>query len=357
MPFRRRPGPASSTTDSALAAADDLVGEGRVGDAIGVLTEANRARRDRRLERRLVELRSDAFIAMTFPDTPPSWPAVVPDLFPGTQIPEIPAAELTVERLRSAIEHHGSLLVRGLIGPERVEAMVDHIERALAAYDVRAGTGPRTDVDGWYEPFERGSVTDRQKQAMRSRGSVLTVESPPALFDLVETFEDTGISRLAHDYFGEAPMLLAKKATLRRVGHEGTSGGWHQDGAFMGVDIRSLNVWIALSHCGDTAPGLDIVGRRLTELVQTGDGAFAAWATDPTAAEEAAAGVLVRPLFEPGDALLFDHLNLHRTAIDAGMEHDRYAIETWLFSPSTYDGMAASVGEGYTPRDQTPIVL
>ena len=222
---------------------------------------------------------------------------------------------------------------------------------------MRAGTDPRTDVDGWYEPFDRSSVTDRQKQAMRLRGSVLTVESPPALFDLVQTFEDAGVCQLARDYFGEAPMLLAKKATLRRVGHEGTSGGWHQDGAFMGVDIRSLNIWIALSHCGDTAPGLDIVGRRLTQLVQTGDGAFAAWATDPDAAEEAAAGVLVRPVFEPGDALLFDHMNLHRTAIDPGMEHDRYAIETWLFSPSTYDGMTATVDEGYTPRDQTPIVL
>ena len=155
------------------------------------------------------------------------------------------------------------------------------------------------------------------------------------MFDLVETFEAAGVCRLVRDFFGEPPMLLARKGTLRRISHEGTSGGWHQDGAFMGVDIRSLNVWLALTHCGDTAPGLDIVGRRLTDLVPTGDGAFAPWAANPDAAEQTAAGDLVRPIFDAGDTLIFDHLNLHRTTIDPGMDRDRYTIETWLFSPST----------------------
>ena len=49
----------------------------------------------------------------------------------------------------------------------------------------------------------------------------------------------------------------------------------------MGVGIRSLNIWLALTHCGDDAPGLDVVARRLTELVPTGEGAFA-WAASPT---------------------------------------------------------------------------
>ncbi len=65
----------------------------------------------------------------------------------------------------------------------------------------------------------------------------------------------------------------------------------------------------------------------------------------------------MRPVFEAGDALIFDHLNLHRTAIDPGMEHDRHAIETWLFSPSTYGAMTTDVEEGYSPRDQIPVVF
>jgi hypothetical protein len=191
---------------------------------------------------------------------------------------------------------------------------------------------------------------------MRRRGSVLTVECPPTMFDLVEVFDEVNLSALAREYFGEAPMLLARKGTLRRISHEGNTGGWHQDGAFMGLDVRSLNIWLALTHCGDDAPGLDIVARRLTELVETAEGAFA-WATSPDAAEAIAAGAVVRRVFEAGDALIFDHFNLHRTAIAPAMERDRHAIETWLFSPSTYDAMTTPVDDGYSPRDQIPIVF
>ena len=38
--------------------------------------------------------------------------------------------------------------------------------------------------------------------------------------------------------------------------------------------------------------------------------------------------------FRAGDALLFDHLLLHRTAVGPGMTRERYAMETWLFAPS-----------------------
>jgi hypothetical protein len=351
VPWRR------NGSEGAAAAAERLVAEGRIPDAIEFLSEANRARRDRAIERRLVQLRSDAFLGASWSNQRPAWPESVPDLFPGVAVPELTGLDLSVECLRSAMRHHGVLLVRGLLDREHVDVLIDDVERALAAYDARTDGVKQADVDGWYEPFERGGVTAKQKQAMRKRGSLLTVESPPTMFDLLETFDEVGVSRLVREYFGEQPTLLARKGTLRRISHGGNTGGWHQDGAFMGADIRSLNIWLALSHCGDDAPGLDIVARRLTGLVQVGDGAFAEWAASPDAAEDAAAGALVRPIFDAGDALIFDHLNLHRTAIDPGMDHDRYAIETWLFSPSTYEGMTAGVEDGYSPRDQIPILL
>ena len=34
--------------------------------------------------------------------------------------------------------------------------------------------------------------------------------------------------------------------------------------------VRSLDLWLSLSHCGDEAPGIDLVPRRLDELVPTG---------------------------------------------------------------------------------------
>src|SRR5262249_14425439 len=107
----------------------------------------------------------------------------------------------------------------------------------------------------------------------------------------------------------------------------------------------------------DSAPGLDIVGRRLDGLVQSGEGAFADWGVKPQVAEQVARGSIVRPIFEPGDALLLDHLTLHRTAVDTGMQNNRQAVETWLFAPSTYDAMATTGEQRYDPRDQLPILL
>ena len=64
------------------------------------------------------------------------------------------------------------------------------------------------------------------------------------------------------------------------------------------------------------------------------------------AGERVADGVaVVRPEFEAGDALLFDHLFLHRTAVAPGMSLERHAMETWFFAPSAY------------PKGQIPLAL
>jgi hypothetical protein len=147
------------------------------------------------------------------------------------------------------------------------------------------------------------------------------------------------------DYLSEAPTISVQKCTLRRVDPD-AGHGWHQDGAFMG-NVRALNVWLSLSRCGDESPGLDIVPRRLDHIVPTGtQGAIFEWSVSPQVAEEAAgdAGIL-RPIFEPGDVLLFDELFLHSTAAEPEMEKSRFAIESWFFgssaSPEDYAPIAA----------------
>ena len=146
-------------------------------------------------------------------------------------------------------------------------------------------------------------------------------------------------------YLGEPPVISVQKCTLRKVDPD-AGRGWHQDGAFMG-DVRALNVWLSLSRCGDEAPGMDIVPRRLDDIVPTGtEGAIFDWSVSPQVAEEAAgdAGVL-RPIFEPGDVLLFDELFLHSTAAEPVDEEEPLAIESWFFgasaSPAEYSPLAA----------------
>jgi hypothetical protein len=161
-------------------------------------------------------------------------------------------------------------------------------------------------------------------------------------FDLIGLYETTGLGALIGGYLGEPPALSADKTTLRKASAS-EPGGWHQDGKFLG-DVNSLNLWLSLSHCGDTAPGLDLVPRRLTEIVDAGvgpGGLEAITVPHERALELAGELGVARPIFEPGDAIFFDHLNLHRTASDPSMSGTRYAVESWFFGPSAFP-------EGYT---------
>jgi hypothetical protein len=343
--------------EEALARADELFDRGAMLEAIELLTAVNRERPDHRIARRLVTMRFDAFQRTEWPEVSPAMPDGVDDLFPESVIPEVARADLDVERVRSALLNHGSLIVRGLIDADGVARLTADIDRALEGYDAWfAGKGLATAAP-WFEPFAH-EPKKVERKFRRDVGGVLAVDSPPSLCDVIDAFDAAGIRRVVTDFFGEQPALLAKKWTLRRVPHDTGDSGWHQDGSFMGGDIRSLNVWVALSHCGDDAPGLDVVGRRLPDLVPTGTkGAWLDWNVSPLMVDEVAPGAVVRPIFEPGDALIFDHFNLHRTAADAGMTNDRYAIEAWFLAPSTYALMMAGADvDGAPPRDQLPMI-
>jgi hypothetical protein len=176
---------------------------------------------------------------------------------------------------------------------------------------------------------------------------VFAGDSPRLLFDLLEVVGEAGVPDLVAAHLGEPPALSVKKTTLRRVTKEKSNAAWHQDGAFMGTDIRTVNLWLALSHCGDDAPGLDILPRRLDHIVETGTpGAVFDWSASPDMVERAAGETPVcRPIFEPGDALLFDHLFMHRTAASPHMTRDRHGVEMWFFAPSMY------------PPSQIPLVV
>jgi hypothetical protein len=171
-------------------------------------------------------------------------------------------------------------------------------------------------------------------------------DSPRNLADVVSMIRSKGVDRVIEGYFGERPALSIGKSTLRRVPPREDSYDWHQDGAFLGESIRTVNFWLCLSHCGD-ASGLGMVPRRLQYIVETGThGAHFEWSVGHDLAVELAEG---RPIesavYRPGDAVFFDQMNLHRTEGRPGLTKDRYAIESWFFAPSTY------------PMDWGPLVI
>jgi hypothetical protein len=327
-------------TESALRTADELETEGRGFEAVEMLMEANRRHRDPELERVLVSTRHAALVDAEPGPGLDTWPRELPDPFPDvTGPPAIELAELNGEVLGGAIVNHGCLIVRGLASREEADDLSRSIDRAFDACDARNSGTPLEETAPWFVPFNprpEYPLTVGERWWVRNGGGVWTADSPRLMFEVLDLLERKGLREALTDYLGERPGLSVKKCTLRRVPVD-TGTDWHQDGAFLGPGIRTVNVWLALTDCGEDAPGLDLVPRRL-DLVETGtEGAQFDWSVGPGVVERVAgdAGV-VRPLFRAGDALLFDERHLHRTGVSPGMTIERYAIETWFFAPSHY---------------------
>jgi hypothetical protein len=210
------------------------------------------------------------------------------------------------------------------------------IDRALAGYDACADDPSKSTSSFCFFPPDRDYETRKWN---REGGGVFVLDSPSGFFDVLEVFDACGIRQLVTEYLGERPAVLAKKWTFRCVAPSGDPD-WHQDGAFMGENIRAINVWLSLSRCGQDAPGLDLVPRRLNHVVGTGtDGARFDWTVGPDLVQRLCGDSVARPSFEPGDALLFDHYLLHRTGVHPGMTRSRYAIEAWFAASSSYPSL------------------
>ena len=113
---------------------------------------------------------------------------------------------------------------------------------------------------------------------------------------------------------------------------------WHQDGG-LGFDylvhanaplppdalLRMATCWIALTACGVTAPGLELVTRRLGALLPVGE------LSDVRIGARFAANHLWRPALGAGDALVFGGDIVHRTHVTPAMTDDRTSIELRFF--------------------------
>jgi hypothetical protein len=329
-----------------LEHAEKLVAAGDFRQAIDYATAANRNLRAPELERRLMVWRANAYPSVQHETGATPWPQQFADPFPGQSgPPEIDAADLTVERMGGAFQHHGSLLVRGMIASHEAEHLRTGIDRAMRARDAFQSGTPVEELDAWYAetPLDTPTATARGWV-----GSLWTADSPRMMYEVLELYERHGLTAVISGYLRESLMLSIGKSTLRRVDPGGGEHDWHQDGAFLGKDVRTVNVWLSLSDCGVDAPGIDVVAQRLPGVVETGShGAIFDWSVGRGVVEglKQEGARVVCPVFRPGDVMLFDQLMLHRTAVRPEMTKSRYAIESWYFTPSTF------------PMDQGPLLV
>jgi hypothetical protein len=338
---------APAALEQILEHAEKLVMAGDFRQAIDYGTAANRRLRAPELERRLMVWRANAFFTMDREAGALVWPPNFEDPFPDQRgVPEIDASALTVEIMGGAFQHHGALLVRGVITEAEAEYLRNGIDRALEAREAFKAGSPVEVLGAWYAETP---LNTKVGMARGWDGILWTADSPRLMYEQLELYEHCGLNDVIAGYLGESLTLSIGKSTLRRLG-AGKTGphDWHQDGAFLGADVRTVNVWLSLSDCGEDAPGLDIVAQRMSGVVETGSrGAAFHWSVGRAVVEdlEREGANIVSPVFRPGDMMLFDQLMLHRTGWRPEMTKNRWAIESWYFAPSTF------------PLDQGPLMV
>lgn len=263
---------------------------------------------------------------------------------PG-EVPETTLAEATPERVRGALLRNGCLLIRNVIPRQDAEDLASDIEQA---YQIRAELSEGASngsAKGWYEEFAPDTpyISTVNREWIGGGGGLLAADSPVMHAKMLAAFSNAGLNDLIAGYLGESAAISDQKCTLRKT-PPGSGRGWHQDGSFMG-EVKALNVWVALTHCGDTAPGMEMVPKRVDEILPSGtEGTEISIQIHEDIVRSAAgdAGISC-PIFEPGDVLLFDEMFLHTTAAEPDMPNTRYAIESWFFGASAF------------PEDYVPI--
>lgn len=300
------------------------------------ITSRNRTRDQSRFSGRIEKCRD-----LDFDPAPLATPASPSDAGPQLcdGLPEVHASALDTAGLKTALAAQGALIVRKLL-PVRViptlRTAIDEVTEACS----RTGAAARDQQHScYYDPPEilrevmQGPELGRSRAFHRDSGSAMCAEAPCVAETLLALYGALGLKALVEGYLDEPACLSVKKWVLRKTRLPVQEAGWHQDGAFMGADINSLNLWIPLSRCGgDTgAPGMDVIPLRLHEIVAA-EGATFDWSVDPRRVQRGFRGAApISPVFEPGDALFFDHFFLHRTQYRQQFERPRYAIETWFF--------------------------
>ena len=263
-------------------------------------------------------------------------------------LPELAPADLTPELLRAGILRDGCVLVRGLVERERALrfARADRplVRRARAGDP--GGGAPRPATTRSSRRTRRSSPR-RGATGSRQGGGVLAVDAP-----LLSCRDDRAV-RGRRRAGGSSRATSASPAVIslrrRRCARPTPAvGGRLAPGRRVhgrGALAQPVAVALALRRRGARASTSSRAAS--TTLVDDADrrGACSTTRSRSRKAEEAAGDrPIVRPIFEPGDALLFDELFLHQTGSDPSMPNPRFAIESWFFGASGLPARVRAAG-------------
>lgn len=239
-------------------------------------------------------------------------------------------------RLATLLERHGVAIVRGAYSQQDCDELVARLDHNLAhAYDPYVPRDAEAEVNVPLHFLTDPSASARLKARFSEiyeqplgawhwglDGHIDTAAIWKRVHALTEILAEVE-ARLGGDMTCDPSLGYAriKQAGQRRV------LPFHQDARTGYWEVPTMALWTALTPCGVTAPGLEVVPQRLRSLFpvclyggqdRSDYQAYPASAYDELIPEWAVAA----PDLGAGDILLFDSFTLHRTQrLPAG--HDR----------------------------------
>jgi hypothetical protein len=163
----------------------------------------------------------------------------------------------------------------------------------------------------------------------------IALADPPFGDGTVDALLHAAFKRVARAYLEKEPEVDPSshvRSILR--GRPDAHLPFHQDQTILKRPV--LNVWIPLGACGADAPGLELVAGSWCELLAPSPPDHPKFAVEHAQLNETAvrsafpAEAFWRPLFRPGDAMLFAGATIHRTFVRPEMNADRMSVEIRL---------------------------
>ena len=218
----------------------------------------------------------------------------------------IPSETQTAAR---QLRERGHVLVRGAFPADTINVICREVARFFSDFEARMAAAQVSEVDrGLYETF--GNLTfDRMVES--GFGGVA------ALFPAIRASK---LAPVIAAHFGEA-IHVPRNHVLGRYYQPpyGNVVPYHQDVTV--IDPRaSVTTWIPLNECGAAAPGLELANALITAPLPITPG-------DYTITADVIEWDSIRPVFKPGDAVLFLNTTPHRSYVTPDMTRPRYSFE------------------------------
>lgn len=157
------------------------------------------------------------------------------------------------------------------------------------------------------------------------------------IFWIFGTFVRSEAYQIYERLYGNYVAFPLLKCIFRyqRPDHINSFLPYHQDADGTRVEHHIVNCWTALDECGAHAPGIELINCPLHELhsdlfvYETLDKVgpdLLQKKLDDVMSRFGCYGI-TRPIFQPGDGIIFDHLVMHRTYFNPDMIRPRMSLE------------------------------